>query len=126
MELKRWEVVRALKRAFNIMPSNNSGLDATLRIDYFDNELNSQDPNLLNQWRKSSGATEWTPGNVPNKGTTNFVEGGPYKEMALWTLSADGTSSVGDLLPQLSVKYYPNPIAKWKSIENRRIRNRRI
>ena len=100
----------SIERAFNIMPTNNSGLAATLRIDYFDNELNSQDPNLLNQWRLSSGATDWTPGNVANKGTPNFIEGGPYDAMALWTLSADGTSSIGDFLPQLAVKYYPNPM----------------
>ena len=99
----------SIERAFNISPTNNSALAATLRFDYFDNELNGQDPNTLKQWRLSNGATDWTPGLVTNSGA-GFVEGGPYNSMALWTLSADGTSAIGDLLPQLSVKFYPNPL----------------
>ena len=103
-------------RNFDINPANNSGLDATLRINYFDDELNGQNPLTLNQWRLSSGATDWTPGNVPNKGQPNFVEGGPYDVMGLWTLSADGTSSIGDLLPRLSVRFYPNPLANGSQL----------
>ncbi|MCB0853108.1 MAG: T9SS type A sorting domain-containing protein, partial [Bacteroidetes bacterium] len=105
----------SIDRTFDIDPANNASLSAMLRIDYFDAELNGQDPNLLKQFRKSPGATDWTPGFVTNSGA-NFVEGGPYSSMALWTLSADGTSAVGELLPAISVKYYPNPVENGSQI----------
>ena len=105
----------SIDRTFDIDPANNTSLSAMLRIDYFDAELNGQDPNLLKQFRKSPGATDWTPGFVTNSGA-NFVEGGPYNSMALWTLSADGTSAVGELLPAISVKYYPNPVENGSQI----------
>lgn len=100
----------SIERYFDISPANNSGLGATLRIDYFDAELNGQDPDLLNQWVLFAGAADWTPGNVPSKGNPNFVVGGPYDSMGLWTLSADGTSSLGAALPTLVPRYFPNPI----------------
>lgn len=100
----------SIDRSFDILPANNTGLAASLRIEYFDSELNGQDPSTLTQWRKSSGAANWTPGFVTASGA-GFVEGGPYDFMALWTLSADGTSSLNDQLPGMIAQVYPNPIA---------------
>lgn len=105
----------SIDRSFNILPTNNTGLAASLRIDYFDSELNGQDPNALTQWRKSDGAANWTPGFVTSSGA-GFVEGGPYDFMALWTLSADGTSSLNDQLPAVSAHVYPNPITIGENI----------
>lgn len=99
----------SIDRSFDIEPTNNTGLAASLRIDYFDSELNGQDPSTLTQWRKSNGAANWTPGLVTASGA-GFVEGGPYDFMALWTLSADGTSSINDQFPAITAQVYPNPI----------------
>ncbi|MCB0844097.1 MAG: T9SS type A sorting domain-containing protein [Bacteroidetes bacterium] len=103
----------SIARNYNIQPTTNSGLAATLRIDYFNSELNNQDPNNLNQWRQLSGSTTWDVGNVANKSTPNFIEGGPYNEMGLWTLSSGGEliNSIDSYLPRLSVNYYPNPLS---------------
>ena len=99
----------SIERSFDIQPTNNTNLEATLRIDYFDEELNGQNPTTLTQWRKANGAINWTPGLVSATGA-GFVEGGPYEFMALWTLSADGTSAIGDQLSTLGVNIYPNPL----------------
>ena len=100
----------SIERSFDIQPANNTNLAATLRIDYFNEELNGQNSSTLTQWRMSPGASNWTPGVVSNTGT-GFVEGGPYDFMALWTLSADGTSAIEDLLPELSINIFPNPLS---------------
>ncbi|MCB0850917.1 MAG: hypothetical protein KDD63_01640 [Bacteroidetes bacterium] len=102
----------SIARHFQINPANNSGLAATLKIDYFNSELNGQNPDSLNQWRFKPGSIFWQIGNVPNKGTPNYLEGGPYNSMGLWTLSDGGSkiNSIDDLLPRLTVNYYPNPL----------------
>lgn len=105
----------SIERTFDIQPTNNTGLDATLRIEYFDSELNGQDPNALIQWRQANGAANWTPGLATSSGS-GFVEGTPYSFMALWTLSADGTSSLKDQLPALSARAYPNPLSAGEQL----------
>lgn len=63
----------SIRRYYDIIPTNNSALNATLRFQYFDAELNGLAENSLNQW-KSTNNVNWTNlGNSARDGSANFV-----------------------------------------------------
>jgi hypothetical protein len=50
----------SIDRYFDITPATNSGLNATLKFYYFDNELAGRNKAELNQWTSADGGTTWT------------------------------------------------------------------
>jgi hypothetical protein len=75
-------------RYYDISPSNNTALNATLRFSYFDAELNSLDENGLVFWR-STNNTSWTnQGFTSRNTTTNYVEKTGVGALSRWTLSS--------------------------------------
>ncbi len=64
----------AILRYYDIKPTTNSGLNATLRINYFDAELNGLDENVLILW-KSPDSLNWiAQGFSTRNAADNFVE----------------------------------------------------
>ena len=105
----------SIARYFDIRPSNNTNLDATMRMYYLPSELNGQNPVYLNFFGLGNGASNWSPawGN-PDLATNSVAQTG-IESMLLWTLSDDGTTAM-DSRPTLSVSYFPNPLLSGQSL----------
>lgn len=86
-------------RYFDISPVNNTGLNATLRFHYFENELNSLDENTLVFW-KSPDNSNWSNEGFTSRNTTgNYVEKTGVNSFSRWTLSSiDNTLPVQFIL----------------------------
>lgn len=78
----------SINRYFDIAPSFNTALNATLRISYFDAELNGLDENSLDVW-KDGGGNHWTDqGFAGRNTTTNYVDRDAVSDFSRWTLSS--------------------------------------
>jgi hypothetical protein len=81
-------------RYFDISPANNTGLSATLRLNYLDAELNGLDENTLVFW-KSADNSAWAQQDFTSRSTTsNYVEKTGISDFSRWTLS-----SINNALP---------------------------
>ena len=75
-------------RYYDILPANNAALNATLRFQYFDAELNSFDENTIVLW-KSPNNTVWTQQGFTSRNTSsNYVEKTGIADFSRWTLSS--------------------------------------
>ncbi len=64
----------SIRRYYDIIPSTNSALNATLRFNYFESELNGQPEDELIQWHLPAGGFVWVErGGTLNMGS-NYVE----------------------------------------------------
>jgi hypothetical protein len=74
-------------RYYDINPTNDAGLDATLRLNYFDEELNGLDENSLVLW-KSDNLSNWIPqGFTTRDAVANYVEATGIDRFSRWTLT---------------------------------------
>ncbi len=65
----------SIQRYFDIIPTNNSELDATLRFSYFDGELNSLSEGDLTLFNSPDNGINWNPMGTSNKDPNlNFLE----------------------------------------------------
>lgn len=79
-------------RYYDIVPANNTGLNATLRFSYFDAELNGLTESNLQLW-KSSNNINWTnQGFTTRDLVTNYVEKTGIPDFSRWTLSTPGNA----------------------------------
>ncbi len=77
-------------RYYDINPTNNTGLNATLRFQYLDAELNGLTENSLLFW-KSTNTTTWTQQGFTSRDVTaNYVELTAINGFSRWTLSSPG------------------------------------
>lgn len=77
----------SILRYYDIQPSNNTALNATLRINYLDAELNGLDESAFTLW-KSTDSMHWTNmGYTGRDATANFVEASGISDFSRWTLS---------------------------------------
>ena len=75
-------------RYYDITPTNNSALNATLRLNYLDAELNSLNENTITLW-KSNNNTNWFNQGFDTRNTsTNYVEKTGISDFSRWTLSS--------------------------------------
>jgi type IX secretion system substrate protein len=82
----------SILRYYDIIPTNNASLDAILRFQYFDAELNGLTESDLELWKKPSGSG-WTPMGYDSKNTTtNYVEKSGIADFSRWTLSTPGNA----------------------------------
>ena len=77
-------------RFYEIVPTNNTGLNATLRFNYFDAELNGlTEANLV--LYKSADNVNWSAqGYSGRDATLNYVEKSGINDFSRWTLSTPG------------------------------------
>ena len=88
----------SIQRYYTISPTNNAGLNATLRFQYFDVELNGQTENMLNMYRSNDGGLNWTNENFGSRdGNLNFVENSGINSFSRWTLSSSAAAPAPDL-----------------------------
>ncbi len=80
----------SILRYYDILPSNNNALNATLRFHYFDAELNALPEPILTQWKRINNTT-WTDQGFTNRDqVTNYVEKTGIMDFSRWTLTSSG------------------------------------
>jgi len=83
---------KSILRHFEIIPGNNTALNATLRFKYLDAELNGLDENLLTVWKRGSTGTWTNLGRTSNSTAANYVELAGISDLARFTLSIPGNA----------------------------------
>jgi hypothetical protein len=82
----------SIYRHYDILPTNTGALNATLRMHYFDAELNGLNENTLVAYKNDDG-TNWVPqGYSARNTTTNYVERNGINTFRSWTLSSAGNA----------------------------------
>ena len=82
----------SILRYYDLEPTNNVGLNATLRFSYLDAELTTLDENSLVLW-KSINTQAWTEEGFTSRNTTNnWVEKTGINDLSRWTLSSPGNA----------------------------------
>ena len=77
----------SIERYFDIIPANNTALNAALRMQYFDAELNGRDKNLLTFW-KSEDNSHWQDlGFTTRSPSLHYVGLNGITAFSRWTLS---------------------------------------
>lgn len=82
----------SILRTYDIIPTNNTGLNATLRLNYFDAELNGLNENLLELWKSNDNITWLLQGYTSRNTITNYVEKTGINDFSRWTLSTPGNA----------------------------------
>jgi Secretion system C-terminal sorting domain len=86
----------SLLRYYDITPTNNTALNATLKFSYFDTELNGNTEAGLQFWRSTDAGTTWMPNTtVPISNTlANWTEISGISAFSRWTLANIGALPV--------------------------------
>ncbi|OAQ37958.1 hypothetical protein A5893_16440 [Pedobacter psychrophilus] len=106
-----------LKRFFDITPTNNSNINATVRFNYLDAEIGSLDENQLKLISSANGGITWNNINFQTLNTTNnYVEASGLSNLNLLSLANNFTTLPITSL-QLSAKQNINSIIlKWATL----------
>jgi hypothetical protein len=82
----------SILRYYDIQPANNTSLNATLRLNYFDEELNGLDENALALFEKQ-GTQKWMNLGSDSRNTnTDYVEKNGISSMGRFTLSSSNSA----------------------------------
>ena len=82
----------SINRYYSIVPTNNSNLNATLRLKYFDGELNGQNENSMVLYQSTNSGANWNNlSRTSNSTNSNYVEKTAIASLALQTLANDNT-----------------------------------
>ena len=80
----------SILRYYDVTPANNTALNATLRLSYFDAELNGLSESSLNVWKRNGNGT-WTDiVRSSANNATNYVERTGIADFTRFTLSSAG------------------------------------
>jgi Secretion system C-terminal sorting domain len=79
-----------VRRNFNIIPTTNTALNATLQFNYLDAELGALNENLLTVWKSPDGTSNWVnQGGTVNTALNNVTVSG-INDFTWFTLSPTG------------------------------------
>ena len=104
-------------RYYDILPDNNTNLNATLRLNYFDGELNGIDENSLALFKSDDGITWLNQGFASKDPTTNFAERTGINSFSKWTLSNDNNPLPVQFILFNSVCRVNNVLLTWKTAQ---------
>jgi hypothetical protein len=79
--------LHGIQRIYFIQPQNNTALNATLRFNYLNAELNGDDPNTLSLWKSADGITWTNVGADTRNPAGKYVEKSGINDFSMWTLS---------------------------------------
>jgi len=82
----------SILRYYDIIPSNNTGLDATLRIYYFDAEKNNLDENTFELFKSDDNVNWANMGQSARNASLNYAEQTGLNSFPRWTLSNDAVA----------------------------------
>ncbi|MEA5461780.1 right-handed parallel beta-helix repeat-containing protein [Arcicella sp. LKC2W] len=78
-----------INRSFDITPTNNIDLNATLKFNYLDAELNGNSEDNLALWKSINAGTNWTALVSTSDATSNFVQSTGIPSFALFSVGAN-------------------------------------
>jgi hypothetical protein len=84
----------SIRRYFDIVPTNNSNLKATLRLYYFDAELRGVPENTLNQWKSQNNSTWDLVGADSRDVSADYVEKTAIASFSRWTLATASAPAI--------------------------------
>jgi hypothetical protein len=84
----------SIGRYYDILPANNTGLNATLRFRYFDAELNGLNEATLSLWKSMDNTTWKSIGYSSKDATANYVEKTGISDFSRWTLGTATPPSI--------------------------------
>src|SRR4030095_193759 len=83
----------SIQRYYLVTPQSNGGLNATLRLKYFDAELNGQNENILVAYQSNDNGANWINLSQTNRNTNaDYVEKSGVNSLSLQTLGNDTSS----------------------------------
>jgi hypothetical protein len=109
--------MHGIERAYLIQPTNDAGLNATLRFYYFDAELDGNDSSTLSLWRSNDGVN-WTHVGFDSRNSVQkYVEKQGIAQLSWWTLS-----SASNPLPLVQTAFKvicdgPVAVVQWQTGE---------
>ncbi len=83
---------QSVLRYYDIQPTNNTSLNATLRINYFDQELNNESEPGLTLWKTEDNVNWTSQGFSSRNSSINYVEKQNINSFSQWTLASDNTA----------------------------------
>ncbi len=86
---------QSIKRFYDINPSTNTGLDASLAFKYSSNELNGHDSTKLQLWKSTDGGSTWLYVDAVVDPNTRTITRSNIDAFSLWTASDTGTYPLG-------------------------------
>jgi hypothetical protein len=87
----------SIGRYYVIAPANNNNLGATIRLAYFDAELNGLTEGTLSLWRSNNNGGSWVDLGTSDRNTvTNYVEESGLQSLSRFAL-ADGNTGLSGL-----------------------------
>lgn len=98
----------SIKRYYDITPTINTGLNASLTFNYDDSELNSSTESNLNMYKSIDGGSSWTNEIGTLNTTNNTITLTGVDGFSKWTIAEGLTLSLADNIIQGFVMY-PNP-----------------
>jgi len=88
----------SILRYYDITPTNNAGLNATLVFNYYDSELNALTENNFALFKSTDGGTSWSDMGGTLSAVNNTVTKTAISSFSRWTI-ADSTLPLG--IPQV-------------------------
>jgi len=89
-------LANSIQRYYSIVPQNNSSLNATLRLRYFDAELNAQNENALVIYKSDDNGSNWNNMSQTTRNTNaDYVEKTGLGNLSMQTLSNDVPAADG-------------------------------
>jgi len=99
-----------IQRYFDILPTANTGLQASLRFYYFDNELAGNDKDALNLFATKNGQHDWLLSGRDNaNGIAGWVVKNDISQLTRFTLAIAKNTPVAGR-PKATALVWPNPM----------------
>lgn len=107
----------SILRNYQISPTTNTGLDATISVNYFDAELNglaSQEANF-ELWRSTNGGSTWTERAGSANTVSNSISLSQIDAFSTWTVGPAASIVLGDQLISFEAsKRKDEVVVNWK------------
>jgi hypothetical protein len=108
---------RSVLRYYDILPGNNTDLNATLRLNYFDGELNGIEESSLVLFKSNDGANWLSQGFTSKDPNANFVERTGIGSFSKWTLSNDSNPLPVRFILFNAICQSNNVLLTWKTAQ---------
>lgn len=107
----------SIYRYYDITPANNTALNATLRLFYFDTELNGLAENTLELWKNTNSSTWANTGYTSRDAAANYVEKTGINDFSRWTLFSSNNPLPLVLTTFKASCNNGNAVLAWKTVQ---------
>ena len=104
VQLNIYNSHNSIQRYYDIAPTNNTSLKATLRFNYFDAELNGLDEATITLWKKKDPVLWDYVGHDTRDGSANYFLRNNISKFSIWTLAIDTASTIVRVVPNIRIK----------------------